>query len=845
MKPRCSRIVEIAHLLSQCDDTACITFLKVLKEQLDQKSIGALIGSIIIQIQSRISNQVLSNLLEHCKTISNPQIHQNNVNNGQTFADNLKSLPTDIFDFLGQFLSKWDAIHLGLVDHDLLQLTQSPKFLSNNNFGHRLILSRKHIEEINKENIDIYHWCINCKTVEFCVNSKMEDYTPTSLFDSTYNSEMQSIVDKMNINSQYRNENWMDVLFDSVNNLRINCRGELVSFIPTEKLFCVNKRGQEKQALNVYFRNVYHGYFWEFAHQFQEFSNNFHDKARKINRVEIIGQSAAGAAPKASIFGCHELYSIDFESCCYDTDCGRVEFGSLDELRAEFHENMNKLGILSINITEMVFYQVYSVILQLAEEKENCFDFMFNLTQVLSKHGKNELMWDDEYIDILNSDVDVESVNMDSLSRNDAKVLLERYGFLRQERNDRAANMRKAFDGLWNVFGAFLIDTIHELKILHNDDGDTDGIHKKSNKNQNKSKDKNKKTNENSIEDGSESTSDSDSISISSDSSSSSSITSDSDDSDFDINGDINTDFTILDLCDICNVKHLVLMDRRCKLSDKLAAISVSLSGIELPSIRSPQHCMQEFNHLLLSRFKLYLLNWRKTVETIELHIGLFDQKWYKSNDGVTFNTDDNVITDINIWTREYLIMMKNIFSKFDKLSKLDIRLYFDLNTKTENVIQDRKMRTCTHGPVTRTYTKTTQENLIKKINKIDRAAIIFQLLKNLRHWRKVCSKMYQSHQHQNGQGFDVQGFFQSRPQFEISHTIIFGKIVGKTDNSQRAQEKYDCKTSTNIEHFIQSYSDSVDDCFSAVSKFVAAPHNFDMWNRSFNVKCSCLFVSR
>ena len=147
-------------------------------------------------------------------------------------------------------------------------------------------------------------------------------------------------------------------------------------------------------------------------------------------------------------------------------------------------------------------------------------------------------------------------------------------------------------------------------------------------------------------------------------------------------------------------------------------------------------------------------------------------------------------------------------------------------------------------GPITRRSIAKTQANRIKKIDKIHRTAIIFQLLKYLRHWRKICTKICNLNEnYKNVQGLNVQGFLQSKQQFEVSHTIVFGKIVGKTDNSKCIQENCSYNMSTSVKEFVQTYSDSVDSCFSAVSKCVKSGGNFDMWNKSFHVKTSCMFI--
>ena len=176
---RLPKIIYIYDTLRHSNDGNAVKFLRKLAHELGKDSIGAVIASTMIQVNNNLSNASLDNLFKYCQTtLANPDQDQDKVLNSVKSVSILLNLPRKVqavFCYIGSYLTKWDAIYLGLSNHELFYATQSREFLSNNNSIYQLSLSLKQLKIIYQNSIDLYQWCVNCKSLEIKGNCNDND----------------------------------------------------------------------------------------------------------------------------------------------------------------------------------------------------------------------------------------------------------------------------------------------------------------------------------------------------------------------------------------------------------------------------------------------------------------------------------------------------------------------------------------------------------------------------------------------------------------------------------------------------------------------------------------------
>ena len=156
MQSRLSQLLQITQCLNSNNNNWTFLFLEQLTKELNHKSIGSLIASLLLNHQSLLSNHSLQRLLEYSLsscTINTPLTSNN--------APLIISLPKDVFDHLGLFLGKKHGMGLGYCCHKLFHFTRTMSFLHTCGRGHSLTLTCRTIQKIADMGCDLLVASVN------------------------------------------------------------------------------------------------------------------------------------------------------------------------------------------------------------------------------------------------------------------------------------------------------------------------------------------------------------------------------------------------------------------------------------------------------------------------------------------------------------------------------------------------------------------------------------------------------------------------------------------------------------------------------------------------------------
>ena len=236
VESRSSQVLQISKWLREAQEEDTVSFIKFWKTTFENiNTIGELLSLIIIKTQSQLLTETsISNLLTYCKQheqlkstqqktqtrkvptkVSGPCIKQL-----QHFS--LVSLPFDIFNQLGLYLNKREAITLGYCCHTIYNATQTIQFLKASGC-HHLVLNDKKLSIIYDFNIDPWSWCVGCSGLT--IDHTNQRHVSSEMFE------------QLMIRSRNTTQ-WFNTLMTFIQQFRVVGDGtKFLPFIPMDQLF--------------------------------------------------------------------------------------------------------------------------------------------------------------------------------------------------------------------------------------------------------------------------------------------------------------------------------------------------------------------------------------------------------------------------------------------------------------------------------------------------------------------------------------------------------------------------------------------------------------------------------
>lgn len=233
-----SQVMRISKWLRTSSNENVISFLQFWQtefyndDKTNSNTIGDLISSIILQTYATILNEnKITGLLHFCnesqhKTMTSTattlnQKKQQEQEQRKTKKQDypctkrikfkhcyfaLLSLPFDIFNEIGWYLHKNEALNLGYCSHEYYNATQNIQFLKTSGF-YNLQFNRKKLEEIVNKNIDPWNWSVGCSST-LTLTNKARVRSPFS----------EKLLCHLNNGEK---SNWWNVLQSSIRELRV------------------------------------------------------------------------------------------------------------------------------------------------------------------------------------------------------------------------------------------------------------------------------------------------------------------------------------------------------------------------------------------------------------------------------------------------------------------------------------------------------------------------------------------------------------------------------------------------------------------------------------------------
>ena len=278
MESRLSQLLQITHCLNNCNNNWTFLFLEQLANELNHKSIGSLIASLLLNNQSILSNSNLQTLLKYSKnTCANSSYTNNDV-------IPLISLPKDVFDHMGLFIGKIDGMELGYCCHKLYHFTRTISFLHTSGRGHTTTLTCRMIQKIADTGYDPLIACINCHSLILCTGT---------LYINRF--DISKLLNKIVNNSSYYS-GWYKILFKNLNSIKMYENGAgLLSHLPMDILFGVEKLNKytnemekiNEKPLNITFGGIWKENMFEFFLGYVQYFNNVCNA--DLNKIRQIG----------------------------------------------------------------------------------------------------------------------------------------------------------------------------------------------------------------------------------------------------------------------------------------------------------------------------------------------------------------------------------------------------------------------------------------------------------------------------------------------------------------------------------------------------------------------------
>lgn len=713
---RQSRLVSISQILGEASDKEAIKFLEFLQNELKHGTLGQLVASLMIPMRPHLSHDTINNLSNYCqKNLTDAMKNKRNNDSKRKSVCILMRLPHDIFSFVGFYLTKWDAINIGICNHELYQMSQCDKFLCNNNIFNKLTISMNQLKIIHQNNIDLYHWCINCHSLTFTVSASDNE---------NYEKTISNIRSKC-INSKYES-NWFELLFKTLDYLNIHCCGEILKFLPMKILFNksvsnLNEYSNDKAPLTLCFTNVtetdWKPFLSKYYSMYNVSTNKKNKNKKKINsdKMEVFGQNVnfnanintnirrigkliVQGATIAEIINdgnyLTQLERLTNYNSFFVTEwhsrarlfASTLHIYYLNDIINVFHKNLDIFGFRGIYIDELILIDLFKMAI------DNGFKFNFE------KQSKQSQEWIDgnynldtfcremNFIirDFIQLDIAVGAAAVGQAREIDINCITARdldcvsqYG-----RGD------PIFDAFWNIFEHWLADLItnkkFELKmtVIPKNKGLKDGRDRDRDRIRETRRQASREETEREaaalMAAATERKSDrEEGIKLSGRGSNNGindpngnininniNANGGGDDSDGDLNDgdDISggfggTETRVVEL--ECNVKKLVIMDK-----------GATCDRIDDHDFPDSMHAFESFLKICQSPARLSLLNWVNSVEAIEMYFAVFNN--------VFFTIKNEQIIDA--WIDMFDVIMKEIFFKFNKkLNNLNITLHFDM----------------------------------------------------------------------------------------------------------------------------------------------------------------------
>ena len=365
---------KLSFLIRNCN---CLINLltndKVLKQKPKLKSIKC----FLFKKQNVLSNSCLDSLYQYCNSksqvyysISTDSNHSSNNNETSTIENNqqvqqnkfpLLSLPMDILNLLGYYLTKMDGIQLGTSCHQFYFITQSYPFLHNNNENCNAIrLSREKIVKIRKLKADLWTWSVNCKRL--CLYGKQDEpiikkheHPYDKIKRQKATQKFMNTIENIKSRDLDYHSNWFENLFTNVDYVEIIEDGSsLLSFLPIDSLLSLTIQKSkytyiEKKPLHLSWHSAAIEKLFDFCQQCNDFLANKCDMSLK--NIRKIGTLELGRMP-SSLFLQNKHFGLFARNCKGLIFNRQLSIESMCDFATVFLPNMTRLQVIDVYFEE-------------------------------------------------------------------------------------------------------------------------------------------------------------------------------------------------------------------------------------------------------------------------------------------------------------------------------------------------------------------------------------------------------------------------------------------------------------------------------------------------------------